>query len=268
MAASEKILLLDSGLGGLTVFREVAALRPHANYIYVADDAAFPYGGLDERVLVARVVDLMGKLIEAHQPDLVVIPCNTASTIALPALRQKFSVRFVGTVPAIKPACAASVTRRVSVFGTEATVSREYTRALIRDYAQDCRVKLVGSRQLAAYAEAELAGVPPSDAQIQAEIAPCFLDDGARTDTIVLACTHYPLLIDRLTKLAPWKVSFIDPAPAIARRVVDLLGPATATRTGTACAIFTSGQLPQAVLARFGIRAGVPATTSAARHVV
>jgi glutamate racemase len=110
--------------------------------------------------------------------------------------------------------------------------------------------------------------MPASDAQIHAEIAPCSLDDGARTDTIVLACTHYPLLIDRLTKLAPWKVSFIDPAPAIARRVVDLLGPATATWTGTACAIFTSGQLPQAVLARFGIRAGVPATTSAARHVV
>jgi glutamate racemase len=263
MAASEKILLLDSGLGGLTVFREVAALRPHADYIYVADDAAFPYGGLDERVLVTRIVDLMGKLIEAHRPDLVVIPCNTASTIALPALRQKFSVPFVGTVPAIKPACAASVTRRVSVLGTEATVSREYTRALIRDYAQDCRVKLVGSRQLAAFAEAELSGAPASDAQIHAEIAPCFLNDGARTDTIVLACTHYPLLIDRLTKLAPWKVSFIDPAPAIARRVVDLLGPVTATRTGSACAIFTSGRPPEAVLARFGIHAGAPETTGA-----
>jgi glutamate racemase len=244
MAASEKILLLDSGLGGLTVFREVAALRPHADYIYVADDAAFPYGRLDEQVLVARVVDLMSELIEAHRPDLVVIPCNTASTIALPALRQKFSVPFVGTV-----------------LGTEATVSREYTRALIRDYAEDCRVKLVGSRHLAAYAEAELAGVPASDAQIQAEIAPCFDDDGARTDTIVLACTHYPLLIDRLTKLAPWNVSFINPAPAIARRVVDLLGPATTTQTRTARAIFTSGRAPEAALARFGIRAGAPATT-------
>jgi glutamate racemase len=261
VAAHEKILLFDSGLGGLTVFREVAALRPQSDYIYVADDAAFPYGRLDEQALVARVVDLMGELIQAHRPDLVVIPCNTASTIVLPALRQKFSVPFVGTVPAIKPACTASVTRRVSVLGTEATVSREYTRALIRDYAQGCRVTLVGSRHLAAYAEAELAGTPASDGQIRTEIAACFDDGEARTDTVVLACTHYPLLLDRLTRLAPWKVNFIDPAPAIARRVVDLLGPAPATRAGTACAVFTSGRPPEAVLARFGIRSGAPATT-------
>jgi glutamate racemase len=263
MAAREKILLFDSGLGGLTVFREVAALRPQSDYIYVADDAAFPYGRLDEQVLVARVVDLMGELIAAHRPDLVVIPCNTASTIVLPTLRQKFSVPFVGTVPAIKPACAASLTRRVSVLGTEATISREYTRTLIRDYAQGCQVTLVGSRHLAAYAEAELGGAPASDAQIGAEIAPCFQDDGARTDTIVLACTHYPLLLDRLTRLAPWRVNFIDPAPAIARRVADLLGPATATQAGTACAVFTSGRPPNAVLARFGIGSGAPETTAA-----
>jgi glutamate racemase len=260
MVAPEKILLFDSGLGGLTVFREIAALRPQADYIYVADDAAFPYGRLDEQVLVARVLDLMSELIETHRPDLIVIPCNTASTIVLPALRQKFSVAFVGTVPAIKPACAASVTRRVSVLGTEATVSREYTRALIRDYAQDCQVTLVGSRHLAAYAEAELAGAPATDAQVQAEIAPCFRDDGARTDTIVLACTHYPLLLQRLTRLAPWQVNFIDPAPAIARRVVDLLGPTTVTRAGAARAIFTSGRPRDAVLARFGIRLGAAAT--------
>ena len=110
---------------------------------------------------------------------------------------------FVGTVPAIKPACAASVTRRVSVLGTEATVAREYTRALIRDYAQDCRVKLVGSRNLAAYAEAELDGAPVSDEAHSRRNRAVFRDDGARTDTVVLACTHYPLLIERLTSNWP-----------------------------------------------------------------
>ncbi len=257
MAAREKILMFDSGLGGLTVFREVAAVRPQADYIYVADDAAFPYGALEESALVARVVGLMGELIEAHRPDLIVIPCNTASTIVLPDLRRKFTVRFVGTVPAIKPACAASLTKRVSVFGTEGTVSREYTRALIRDYGQGCDVTLVGSKKLAGYAEEELRGAPASDAAIAAEIAPCFRDDGKRTDTVVLACTHYPLLLDRLRTLSPWPVNFVDPAPAIARRVVDLLGPAPpATDAGTTQAIFTSGRAPQAVLARFGIGAG------------
>ncbi len=255
MAARKTILMFNSGVGGLTVYREVVAARPDADYIYVADDAAFPYGALDEHRLIARVVELMGELIEAHRPDLVVIPCNTASTIVLPDLRRKFSVPFVGTVPAIKPACTNSVTRRVSVLGTEATVQREYTRALIRDYAQDCEVTLVGSKLLASYAETELAGAPAADAAIRAEIAPCFREDGKRTDTIVLACTHYPLLIERLRALAPWPVNFIDPAPAIARRVVDLLGPAAAAvGQGTTRAIFTSGRTPQAALARFDIR--------------
>jgi len=257
MAARKTILMFDSGVGGLTVYREVVAARPDADYIYVADDAAFPYGALDENRLIARVVELMGELIEAHRPDLVVIPCNTASTIVLPDLRKKFSVPFVGTVPAIKPACTSSITRRVSVLGTEATVQREYTRALIRDYAQDCEVTLVGSKLLATYAEAELAGAPAADAAIRAEIAPCFREGGNRTDTIVLACTHYPLLIERLRALAPWPVNFIDPAPAIARRVVDLLGPASAAvGQGTTRAIFTSGRTPQAALTRFGIRGG------------
>lgn len=258
MAARKTILVFDSGLGGLTVYREIAAARPDADFIYLADDAAFPYGAIEETALVGRVVALLGATIAAHRPDLVVIACNTASTIVLPALRKAFALPFVGTVPAIKPACAASRTRCVSVLGTEATVKREYTRALIRDYAQDCEVTLVGSGTLAAHAEAELAGTPVDDATIRGEIAACFRDGGKRTDTVVLACTHYPLLIDRLRQLAPWPVSFIDPAPAIARRVTALLGPAPdGGGTGaTAQATFTSGRTPHAALARFGIRAG------------
>ena len=142
-----------------------------------------------------------------------------------------------------------SVTRRVSVLGTEATVAREYTRTLIRDFAQDCRVTLVGSRNLAAYAEAEMDGAPVSDEALRAEIALCFRDDGARTDTVVLACTHYPLLIGRLRQLAPWPVDFIDPAPAIARRATELLGQAPSPfRRGASRAIFTSGRAPEAAL--------------------
>ena len=265
MAAQETILVFDSGLGGLTVYREIALARPNADFIYAADDAGFPYGAMNGRDLVRRVVDLMGELIGTYRPDLVVIACNTASTIALADLRKKFPLRFVGTVPAIKPACAGSLTRRVSVLGTEATVAREYTRTLIRDFAGDCRVTLVGSKLLATYAEAELADTPVADAAISAEIAPCFCDDGARTDTVVLACTHYPLIIDRLRRLAPWPVNYLDPAPAIARRVSDLLGAAPpGGQPGTARAVFTSGRTPTAALARFGIHSGQPAATGAA----
>jgi glutamate racemase len=248
--ANPTILVFDSGLGGLSVYREVARARPDARYIYAADDALFPYGAIEEERLITRALDLMARLIAAHQPDLVVIACNTASTIVLPSLRAHLAVPFVGTVPAIKPACAASKTKRVSVLGTEATVKREYTKALIREFAADCQVTLVGSARLASLAEAALGGETVADEDIAAEIAPCYVDDGrARTDTVVLACTHYPLLADRLARLSPWPVRFIDPAPAIARRVVDLIGPA---RNGHAPAppdvVFSSGRTPPAAI--------------------
>jgi len=259
VASSPTILVFDSGLGGLTVFREVAAARPDAAYVYVADDAFFPYGRHGEDELAGRVVPLMSELIATHAPDLVVIACNTASTLVLPHLRARLPVPFVGTVPAIKPACSVSRSRLVSVLGTEATVRREYTRALIRDFGQGCDVTVVGSAQLASLAEAALHEEAVADAALAREIAPCFVErDGRRTDTVVLACTHYPLLLDRLTLLAPWPVDWVDPAPAIARRVTGLLGPPPAgAQGGAARAIFTSGAVPApalaAALARFGI---------------
>lgn len=248
------ILVFDSGLGGLTVFREIVRLRPGARYIYVADDAYFPYGQHTEDEIVARVVPLVGDLIAEHTPDLVVIACNTASTLVMTHLREAYTVPFVGTVPAIKPACASSKTKRVSVLGTRGTVKREYTKALIRDFAQGCDVTLVGAENLASLAEAALRGERVSDDAIAAEIAPCFVNgqdsDGVRTDTVVLACTHYPLLSGQMIALAPWVVDWIDPAPAIARRVSDLLGSANGTGEALpAQFIFTSGQAPSPVLA-------------------
>ncbi|MFY9698650.1 MAG: aspartate/glutamate racemase family protein, partial [Rhodoplanes sp.] len=169
------ILVFDSGLGGLTVFREVVKARPDARYVYVADDAFFPYGRHEAAALIARLVPLMGKLIAEYRPDLVVIACNTASTLVLTHLRAAYSVPFVGTVPAIKPACASSKSRLVSVLGTEATVAREYTRKLIRDFGQGCEIALIGSARLASLAETALRAEPVEDAAILAEIAPCFI---------------------------------------------------------------------------------------------
>jgi glutamate racemase len=223
------ILVFDSGLGGLTVLREIVKARPDAHYVYVADDAFFPYGHHGEDEIIKRVVPLIGELIAARTPDLVVIACNTASTLVMSHLRKQYTVPFVGTVPAIKPACAQSKTKRVSVLGTKGTVKREYTKALIRDFADGCEVTLVGAGELPALAEAALSGFEVSDSEISAELAPCFIGNGAsdpaRTDTVVLACTHFPLLMDRLVALAPWPVGWIDPAPAIARRVSELLKP-------------------------------------------
>jgi glutamate racemase len=180
-------------------------------------------------------------------------------------LREAYKIPFVGTVPAIKPACAQSKTRRVSVLGTRGTVQREYTRGLIRDFAQGCEVTLVGSPELASLAESALSGNEVSDHDIFAELAPCFVgggeDEASRTDTVVLACTHYPLLLDRFVRLAPWPVDWIDPAPAIARRVSDLLGPSGGKADSAgARMVFTSNKphtLSQALMPFFGGR--VPA---------
>ncbi len=249
--APATILIFDSGVGGLTVFREIAAARPDARLVYVADDAGFPYGNLEEDALIARVTDVIGAAISEHAPDLVVVACNTASTLALAELRARYPVPFVGTVPAIKPACAQSKSKRVAVLGTQATVGREYTRALIREFAGGCDVVLVGSPRLAGYAEAELAGAAVADAAIKAEIAGCFVDaDARRTDTVVLACTHYPLLIDRFRAVAPWPVNWLDPAPAIARRVADLMRKLPpGSMPPPPQIIFTSGRAPSPALA-------------------
>jgi glutamate racemase len=253
------VLVFDSGLGGLTVFREAVKARPDARFVYAADDAAFPYGRFDEASLVTRILSVMERLIGRFAPDLVVVACNTASTIALPALRARFAVPFVGTVPAVKPAAELSQTRVISVLGTPGTVKREYTAALIREFAADCAVTLVGAPRLAALAEAALRGEAVPDAAFAAEIAPCFVErDGRRTDVVTLSCTHYPLVRDRLEKLAPWPVQWIDPAPAIARRMASLIAaPVAGDPAPQALAVFTGGQMAdgglEPVMKQFGL---------------
>ncbi len=225
MTAAPKILVFDSGLGGLTVLSEVMRLRPDAHCLYVADDAGFPYGRLSAEALVERVNRVMERLIAQFAPDLVVIACNTASTLVLPHLRAAYpKIPFVGTVPAVKPAAAASRSQMISVLATPGTVTRDYTRDLVRTYAAHCDVTLVGSDRLAGLAEDFMKGETVADAAIASEISPCFVANGTgRTDCIVLACTHYPLLLKTFERLAPWPVEWIDPAEAIARRVDHVL---------------------------------------------
>ncbi len=218
-----RILLFDSGMGGLTVARAVAKQMPEATLIYAADNAGFPYGAWEETALVARIRSVMAQLIGMVEPDVVVIACNTASTIALADLRATFSVPFVGTVPAIKPAAAQTQSGIIGVLATPGTVKREYTRALIEKFAGHCEVVLHGAENLAAMTEATLRGEPLDQTALRQEIAPVFVERGAkRTDVVVLGCTHYPLVADEIAAVAPWPVTLIDPSAAIARRVADV----------------------------------------------
>ncbi len=219
------VLMFDSGIGGLTVLREARVLMPDRRFLYIADDAGFPYGGWDEQALKERVIRLFGELLREHDPVLCVIACNTAFTLVGADLRSAFPhMTFVGTVPAIKPAAERTRTGLVSVLATPGTVRRAYTRDLIQSFASQCHVRLVGADRLAAVAEAHIRGETIDEALVAEQIAPCFIEkDGRRTDIVVLACTHYPFLANVFRRLAPWPVDWLDPAEAIARRTVSLL---------------------------------------------
>jgi glutamate racemase len=241
------ILVLDSGIGGLSVLRAARERLPEARFVYVADDAAFPYGVWEEAALSEHVVTLMGALIAEHAPTAVVIACNTISTLVLPPLRKRFSVPFVGTVPAIKPAAEQTKSGVVAVLATPGTMKRDYTRELIRSFAQSCHVRLVGAPELAGLAEARMRGEPLDRNAIASQIAPCFVEvEGRRTDIVVLACTHYPFLADIMAEMAPWPVAWLDPAPAIARRLVTIL-EGKAVEQGRNIAVFTGGHVPPAL---------------------
>jgi glutamate racemase len=219
-------LFFDSGIGGLSVLREARVLMPDWHFVYVADDAAFPYGAWEEDALRGHITELFAVLLTQYRPSLSVIACNTASTLAIDHLRKVFpGETFVGTVPAIKPAAERTRSGLVSVLATPGTVKREYTRELIRQYGSKCHVRLVGSNNLAAMAETYMRGEMIDEEEVRREIAPCFMEkDGRRTDIVVLACTHYPFLVNRFRKTAPWPVDWIDTSEAIARRAKSLAG--------------------------------------------
>ncbi len=218
------ILLLDSGVGGLSVLRSVAALLPDAPLVYCADSAGFPYGVKGEAEVSARVAGLLGRLTERVRPSLVVIACNTASTIALQYVRPVLDVAVVGTVPAIKPAAERTKTKVIGVLGTEATVRQPYVDDLSRRFAGDCLVLKHGSADLVRAAEAKLRGDAVDAAVVRAALDGLLAQPGGeRLDMVVLACTHFPLLLDELAAAAPRPLAFVDGADGIARRCRHLL---------------------------------------------
>ncbi|MCT4656501.1 MAG: glutamate racemase [Cohaesibacter sp.] len=220
-----KILVFDSGFGGLSVLLALFRTIPAADYIYLADDARFPYGELDEQELTQGLERLLKEACRTHQPDLIVIACNSASTIALPTLRSALDLPVVGIVPGIKPAALASQSGHISVLATPGTMKRSLTHELVREFAGDCQVNLVACPRLAEMAERFVLEGAWDSTELGREVGAAFVEDGGiKTDVVVLGCTHYPLIQSALDRVTPWPVLWIDPAPAVARRVMLLLG--------------------------------------------
>lgn len=223
------VAVFDSGLGGVSILAALRqALPAQTSYSYCADSAYFPYGPRTESEIRARVRAVITALVhQTPRPDVVVVACNTASTAALDALRHDHpQIPFVGVVPAIKPAAAHSTSRVIGLLATPGTVRRAYSERLIADFASDCVVVRHGAPRLADLAEEILQASPavdhlPTLAAIGAEIAPLFTDK--RLDTVVLGCTHYPLLRPWLEQAAPWPVTWLDSGDAVARQVRRVL---------------------------------------------
>ncbi len=239
------LLFFDSGVGGLSVLAPTRARLPQAPIVYAADNAGFPYGAKSEAELAARVPALLGRLVERFRPRLVVIACNTASTVALDHVRAALDIPVVGTVPAIKPAAQMSNSRVIGVLGTAATVRQPYVDDLAARFAADCTVIRHGSPELVALAEAKLAGAPIDADAVRVAIAPLFGSPrGDEIDVIVLACTHFPLLAQEITAAFPG-VSLIDGGPGIARRIVHLTqGQPWPDQAAAGIAVFTAPALP------------------------
>ena len=259
MDSARPLLIFDSGVGGLSVLKEIRALLPDAPIVYAADSAGYPYGTKSAAEIAARVPALLGRLAERYDPALIVIACNTASTIALDAVRAALDLPIVGTVPAIKPAAALSKTRVIGVLGTEATIVQPYVDRLAAEFAADCVVVRHGSAELVDLAEASLRGAPADPAAYRRVLDGLLSrPDGDRIDTVVLACTHFPLVADALAAAAPRPLAFVDGNAGIARRTAWLArGIAWPDGPGAGIAVFTGGtaaaEACRAGLARFGL---------------
>ncbi|QTF10374.1 glutamate racemase [Brenneria izadpanahii] len=222
LPARPTVLVFDSGVGGLSVYNEIRQLLPDLHYIYAFDNEAFPYGEKPQQFIIERVLSVVTAIQQRHRLALVVIACNTASTISLPSLRERFSFPVVGVVPAVKPAAKLTRNGVVGLLATRATVQRPYTHELIARFANDCQILLLGSSELVELAEAKLQGENISTDELQKVLRP-WLRLPEPPDTVVLGCTHFPLLADELHLALPNGTRLVDSGAAIARRTAWLI---------------------------------------------
>lgn len=250
-----RLLVCDSGLGGLSVVRAIRRRLPQAWIAYLADRAGFPYGDWPAEKLADRVERLVDRAVKTVAVDAVILACNTATTVALDRVRAAHDLPIVGTVPGIKPAAATTKTGVIGLLATAGTIGRAYTAMLARRFASDVTIVPAGCRHLARLAEGHLRGEPIARQAIVDEMAPLFDRRGPPVDTVVLGCTHYPLLLDHLQAAAPRPVDWIDTGPAVAEQVARVASGAPMQSRDMQSALIT-GPGPsandRAIFRRFG----------------
>ncbi len=240
------ILVFDSGVGGLSIAQAIKQTLPSCLLSYASDNAYFPYGTKDESQLISRVEQVLTTIQKEVAADIIVVACNTASTVVLPKIREHFTLPVIGVVPAIKPAAEISRNKVIGLLATPGTVKRSYTKELIDNFANHCEVISIGSSELVLLAEKKLQGQKVSLTELK-ELTAAFKDTSSNPpDTIVLACTHFPLLKDELKAVLPHISHWVDSGDAIARRTkfwieeLDLLNRGSSrANIGNGLGIFT-----------------------------
>lgn len=220
-AVALSILIFDSGVGGLTIFDEVKKQLPNAHYNYLFDNQLFPYGELKDQQLIDRVNSLITHAARQFNADIIIIACNSASTLALPVLRKNMSIPIVGVVPAIKPAALMTRNGVIGLLATPGTVMRSYTAGLINEFAGDKTILPIGSSELVQMAEDKMAGMPV-DLKCLAKILWNWSGSINKPDVIVLGCTHFPIIKQEIAEVLNYPVRFIDSGKAIGARVQQL----------------------------------------------
>ena len=250
------ILIFDSGVGGLSVAKALRSIYPQAAFCYACDNAWLPYGVRKDAELTSRIVNVCLAAVAACQPCVLVVACNTASTLALEQLRAALTIPVVGTVPAIKPAAAISLTRHIALLATSATVRRPYTQQLIDSFAGDCRITRVAADALVVEAERWLGGQMPDLTRLKATLSPLWQASKVAqpVDTVVLGCTHFPLMLPWLEKLSPVTLNWVDSGVAIARRVGQVCGPFHSNAVDNRSFTTAPGVALQTGLASYGFK--------------
>ncbi len=220
------IAFLDSGIGGLPYLARARELLPGETFLYLADTEGFPYGGKDDKTIRELVLDRVERLVRLHSPTILVIACNTASQLALNAVRKAFPrLPVIGTVPAVKPAAETSLKRRIGIIATESTVRSPYLDELVRRHAAGCLVLREGAPELVRFVETEF--LRSNAAGRRAAVAPhlqSFMESGV--DRIVLACTHFLHVsadIQSFARETDPEASVVDSREGVARRLANVL---------------------------------------------
>lgn len=216
--------IFDSGVGGLSVFKEIRKVLPDERYVYFSDNAHCPYGEKTREYIIERARAITETLL-SKGADVIVVACNTATAAAIADLRERYDVPFIGMEPAVKPAASCTKTGVVGVLATAGTLKADKYLTTRGKYAEEVRfVEHVGEGFVELVENGNTSGAE-AERVVGKSLIP-LLEAGA--DTIVLGCTHYPFLTDTILKVASehfpdHEISVIDPAPAVARHLLDVM---------------------------------------------